>query len=76
MSNFKEEIEKQVDELQKYLKSLSSQKRKVALTFMIANLLIENYDLTKAVGLLERIKHMMLTTPVKKGNREQFFYIT
>ena len=72
---WKAEVEKISREISAMFKQFDEQQRRIAVAYLIANLLIDCFDLSLAVGLLERIKHLMLTVPSKR-DLDQYLYIS
>jgi len=63
MRRFKKIFDEFVCEMNKKLEELDSEKKKLAVVYVISNVLIEQYSIEESIGLLEFVKHLMLTVP-------------
>jgi len=72
---WKTQVEQISKEISKLFEQFDEQEKRIAAAYLISNLLIECFDLSLSVGLLERIKHLMLTVPSKK-DLDKFLYIS
>jgi len=61
MVAFKKEIEKRLRYLQEYIDTLDDNAKRLSVAYVIANLLSENFNDDSALGLIERIKQLLLT---------------
>jgi len=72
---WKDQVEKVLREISALFKQFDEQQKRIAAAYLITNLLVDSFDLSLAVGLLERIKHLMLTVPSKQ-DLDKYLYIS
>ena len=69
-----EDIQQLFELLNSHIRQMEPEDKRVSITFIIANLIIENFDKIEGIGILEIIKHML--TSEKGNNTSQLFYVS